>query len=259
MRRSGARVTADRAASSAASALARYLVAELGGRYSIELGIDLENGGAEIDRWFLAATLFGSRIPASVATRTYHTLAAAGIATVADVEDRSWTHLVEILDAGGYARYDYRMASRLHALARTVEDRLQGRIETLAGISSARDLEAALDALPGWGPVTIRLFLRELRGIWPGADPRLDPRVEEAARHLGLAGPAESAEGGRWLTSIADAAGLDVRDLEAALVRLSIAHGRQLDTCPGGSDCAFMRRLEARASSRPGRAPARSR
>ncbi len=30
------------------------------------------------------------------------------------------------------------------------------------------ELRAALDALPGWGPVTIRLFLRELRGVWPG-------------------------------------------------------------------------------------------
>ena len=28
-------------------------------------------------------------------------------------------------------------------------------------------LHAALDALPGWGRVTVRLFLRELRGVWP--------------------------------------------------------------------------------------------
>jgi len=27
------------------------------------------------------------------------------------------------------------------------------------------ELEAALDALPGWGPVTVGAFLRELRGV----------------------------------------------------------------------------------------------
>jgi hypothetical protein len=153
------------------SSTARALVAELGGRYSTELGIDLEKGGGEIERWFLAATLFGSRISASVAMRTYGTLASAGIATGQDVEGWSWERLVEQLDAGGYARYDYRMASRLHALAGAVRDRLQGRVESLAGLGNPRELEAALDALPGWGPVTVRLFLRELRGIrlwvWP--------------------------------------------------------------------------------------------
>jgi hypothetical protein len=44
----------------------------------------------------------------------------------------------------------------------------------------------ALDVLPGWGPVTIQLFLRELRGAWPGAQPPLDRRAAAAARHLGL-------------------------------------------------------------------------
>ena len=50
-------------------------------------------------------------------------------------------------------------------------------------------LRAALDVLPGWGPVAIQLFLRELRGVWPGAQPPLDPRAEYAACHLGLPGP----------------------------------------------------------------------
>src|SRR5262245_61862233 len=95
---------------------ARALVAELGGRYSTELGIDIDEGGGEIERWFLAATLFGSRISASVAMRTYRALASAGIATVQNVGGWSWEELVKLLDAGGYARYDYRMASRLQAL-----------------------------------------------------------------------------------------------------------------------------------------------
>ena len=39
--------------------LARRVVGMLGGRYSAELGIDVDAGDAEIERWFLAATLFG--------------------------------------------------------------------------------------------------------------------------------------------------------------------------------------------------------
>lgn len=216
--------------------LVRALVAELGGRYSTELGIDLQMGGGEIERWFLAATLFGSRISASVAMRTYRELASAGIAAVQDVEGRSWEQLVELLDAGGYARYDYRMASRLHALALAVQDRLGGRVESLAGLANPHELEAALDSLPGWGPVTVGLFLRELRGVWPGAEPEPDSRVAESALNVGLARAANAV----GLEPVASAAGVDARDLEAALVRLSIAHGRAFDVCPGGSACTMI-------------------
>ena len=49
--------------------LARRVVAVLGGRYSAELGIDVDASDAEVERWFLAATLFGARISARVAER----------------------------------------------------------------------------------------------------------------------------------------------------------------------------------------------
>jgi hypothetical protein len=39
--------------------LARRVVEVLGGRYSAELGIDVDAGDAEVERWFVAATLFG--------------------------------------------------------------------------------------------------------------------------------------------------------------------------------------------------------
>src|SRR5215510_7141520 len=43
--------------------LARGAVSALGGRYSAELGIDVDAGDAQIERWFLAATLFGRGSP----------------------------------------------------------------------------------------------------------------------------------------------------------------------------------------------------
>jgi hypothetical protein len=84
-------------------------------------------------------------------------------------------------------------------LVRAVVRQLGGRFSTELGIdvdaddaeigrrhTDSRDLASALDDLPGWGPVTVGLFLRELRGVWPGARVPLDAQVVEAARHLGL-------------------------------------------------------------------------
>jgi hypothetical protein len=39
-----------------------------------------------------------------------------------------------------------------------------------------------------------------------------------------------------------EACGLDVRDLEADLVRLDLAHGRVMADCPGGRACPALRR-----------------
>jgi hypothetical protein len=193
--------------------LARAVVRQLGGRFSVELGIDVDAGDAEIDRWFLAATLFGTRISSSVAERAFQVLETGGIRRIAQASERTWDELVELLDAAGYVRYDFRTATRLQALAAAVGD------------------------LPGWGPVTVGLFLRELRGVWPGARLPLDPRAAEAARHLGLL---DATDGLEQVRAIAARAGVDARDLEAALVRLALRHRRRVG-CPGGHACtAFL-------------------
>ena len=95
-----------------------------------------------------------------------------------------------------------------------------------------------MDALPGWGPVTIRLFLRELRGVWPGAGLPPDERALAAAHHLELLG---SRPGVADLARLAGACGLDVRDLESGLVRLDLAHGPAMARCPGGQACLALR------------------
>ncbi len=192
---------------------ARELVERLGGRFSVEMGIDVDRSDHEVDRWFLAASLFGTRIAWPVVERTFAVLREAGIETVADAGGRDRRELIELLDAGGYARYDERTATRLRRLAEVVAERY-GRPSALKAERDPLRLEAALDELPGWGPTTVRLFLRELRGIWPGADPPFDERAAEAALALGL--PVRDVATLRRLAQRAD---LDVRDLEAALVR----------------------------------------
>lgn len=211
---------------------ARKIVATLGGRFSLELGIDLDRDPEEVERWALASTLFGNRILTTVAMRTYRVFERAGVRTIEDAGGRDRGDLIALLDEGGYLRYDERAASRLLALAQVIADRYHGRLATLGEeIADSEELERALRALPGWGPVTVGAFLRELRGVWPGADPPLDTRAAAAARHLKL--PA----GSHALSSLAAAAHLDFRDLEAGLVRLCLCH--DLRGCPGGEECPF--------------------
>lgn len=231
-------VTPARRQVPAGAALVRILVDALGGRFSTELGIDLDRNPAQVERWFLAATLFGTRISVAIAERTYRALSAAGVHTITGAGERTWDELVALLDAGGYARYDFRTATRLHDLARALGERHGGRVLSLAVITDPRALERALDALPGWGPTTVRIFLRELRGIWPGADPPLDERTLEAAAHLHLTAH-NSALTAAALAALASEAGVDARDLEAAFVRLSLRH-RSRATCPGGAACVVL-------------------
>lgn len=224
--------------------LARRVVL-LGGMYSTELGIDLRDGEEEVSRWFLASTLFGTRIPTRTVERTFGVLDRAGV-TVARARRISWDRLVELLDAGGYARYDFRTATRLQSLSEALDARYGGAVGAIeASAATPSGLEAALDALPGWGPVTVGVFLRELRGVWALADPPLGEPALEGGRHLGLLGRRGEKE---RLQVVAGAAGIDVRDLECALVRLTLAHRRTMAACPGG------RRCRALAGTGPGAA-----
>ena len=218
--------------------LARRVVTVLGGRFAAELGIDVDAGDAEIERWFLAATLFGTRISASVAERTFRELAAAGLARIAQAREVPAAELVGLLDAGGYARYDFRTAARLNKLSEVVCDQFGGRVASISHAHpSYPELHAGLAALPGWGEVTVRLFLRELRGVWPGAQPPLDERAADSARHLSLLASGAVLSN---LAGLASTAGLDLRDLESGLVRLALGHHRAMASCPGGQACAAL-------------------
>lgn len=209
--------------------IARALVTQLGGRFSTEAGIDVDSGDHEIERWFLAATLFGTRISAATAIRAFGVLDCAGVHTITDAGRSSPDELIQLLDEGGYARYDERTAQRLLDLAETCERDHPNGISELGRTHRRVDaLRSALLALPGWGPVTVGAFLRELRGVWPGAELPLDDRVAGAARHLGLGDESFDL---LELHRLAREGGLDPRDLEAALVRLALSHQRSYTQC----------------------------
>ncbi len=171
---------------SAHARLARRVADAPGGRYSTELGIDVDAGDAEIERCFLAATLFGTRISAAVAERTFGVLSDACLARIGQARHIPLDDFIAFLDEGGSAR----TAARLKALSGIMGERYDGRAGMIGQqFSTYPTLRAALDALPGWGPVIIQLFLRELPGVWPGRADAARPTRRVRRRHLGP-GPA---------------------------------------------------------------------
>ncbi len=189
--------------------------------YSQELGLDLER---EEDRfkWFLASILFAKRISSQLAKRTYREFEKQGIVTPESIIDAGWDKLVEVLDSGGYVRYDFSTASNLLEIA----TRLRERYGSLEGLHTqakdSRDLEKRLLEFKGVGPTTVNIFLRELKGVWEKARPQLSPLAREVASRLGLAEEE-----------------LDLPTVEAALVKLNLefCKGRRCSGCPVMEGC----------------------
>lgn len=211
-----------------AEALTRY-----SGRFAAELGIDLRAGPEARQQWFLAAILYGARISGRLAARTYRVFAARKIYTPEAILAQGWDNLVVLLDEGGYARYDFKTATKLLRVMGTLKEVYQGSLERLHELSGGyADLESRLRALgAGIGPATVNIFLRELRGIWAWATPPLSPLAQDAGERLGLFPPGLTPEaalealGREWQAQ--PVAGYDLADLEAALVRLGLSLRRR--------------------------------
>ncbi|MGA7873724.1 MAG: hypothetical protein WCA22_22785 [Candidatus Binatus sp.] len=165
------------------------LVETVGGRFSAKLGIDLQSrDSSELFKWFLAAMLFGARISETLAARTYGEFAKRRLLEPKSITRCGWNGLVEVLDAGGYARYDFKTASKLLEVSKSLTDRYAGDLNRLHEAAlDAHDLEDRLKKLgKGVGDTTVGIFLRELRGIWEKADPVPSELVIDAATCLRL-------------------------------------------------------------------------
>jgi endonuclease III len=162
---------------------------EYPGRFSVELGIDLSAGWSrEVFRWFLASVLFGARISGTIVKRTFREFASRNVVSPEAVLATGWDGLVEILDRGGYVRYDFKTATRLLELSRTLRERYDGDLANLhAAAADPHDLEERLKSLAkGIGDVTVSIFLREMRGIWKKAEPLPSDLAVMAAKARGI-------------------------------------------------------------------------
>ncbi len=211
------------------------LIQRVGGSYAKNLGIDLKSlRPGEVFKWLLASILFGARISEKIAAQTFRVFTREGVISPQTILDRGWDGLVQILDEGGYARYDFKTATKLLDVVQALQMEYNGDLNLLPEASKDNDdLETRLQSLAkGIGPVTVNIFLRELRGIWDMADPLPGGLCVEAARDLGLI-PKNLASPKRILERLKDlwkahgVAGMDFTDFEAALARQGIENRRR--------------------------------
>ncbi|MGD8568256.1 MAG: hypothetical protein PVJ39_09225 [Gammaproteobacteria bacterium] len=157
--------------------------------YSEALGIDLsKNTDSELFKWLLASVLYGARISETIAEHTYQTFASYGLLTPEEILDAGWHFLVNpVMAEGGYVRYDGKTSTTVLRISDMLINEYDGSLLKLHNMAhDSRDLESKLDAFPGIGPVTVNIFLRELRPYWKHSDPELLPLVAEASQTLGL-------------------------------------------------------------------------
>lgn len=190
--------------------------------YSQELGLDLRR---EEDRfkWFLASILFAKRISSQIAKKTYKEFEREEIVTPESIIEAGWDKLVEVLDSGGYVRYDLSTASKLLEIVSSLKENY-GSLENLyAQAKDNKDLEGKLLEFKGVGPTTVNIFLRELKGIWGKARPSLSPIAKEVAAKLGLS------EGE-----------LEQSTVESALVRIGLefCKNKKCLDCPVRGECS---------------------
>jgi endonuclease III len=227
----------------------RTLVSRVPGRFSSELGLSLPAlRRRELVLWFLAAILYGTRISGAIVARTHAEFVRRGLTSPEQIVETGWDGLVEALDAGGYVRYDFKTATKLLEVMTRLIDQYGGDLQTLHDeAGDERDVETRLKALgKGIGEVTVQIFLRELRGIWPKAQPALSPLSILAARDLALCSATEgrgdrvTVDRLRALWKRAGVKGARFNDFESALVRLGRDHcrRRRKQDCPMREFCA---------------------
>ena len=169
--------------------LAEMLVRNFGARYTELMDIKVETGDdEEIFKWFLASVLFGAPIRAETAIKTYKCFKMRGVLSPSKILETGWDGLVEILDEGGYTRYDFKTATKLLEIAKNLQERYGGSLNSLhEKASDSRDLEERIKNLAkGIGDATVSIFLRELREIWAKADPKPTSLVILSAKNLGI-------------------------------------------------------------------------
>ncbi|KXB08166.1 hypothetical protein AKJ58_00775 [candidate division MSBL1 archaeon SCGC-AAA385D11] len=189
--------------------------------YSEELGLNLREPEGRF-KWFLASILFGKRISAEIAKRTFAKFESAGITTSEKILEAGWDKLVEILDSGGYTRYDFSTASKLLNISRLLEKKYGSLEKLYASAENNKDLEKRFLEFKGIGPTTVNIFLRELRPIWEKADPKVSSPALDVVKKIKL-------EENR-----------KIKFLESSLVRVNLEYckSKRCQGCPVRKSCS---------------------
>jgi len=162
------------------------LIKQHGKLYSVQLGINLASKKeSELFKWFLASILFGKRIGENIAAKTYSEFVKANVLTPNAILKAGWDYLVEILDEGGYVRYDFSTATKLLEISKKLLGEYGSLTKLKESSKNEKEIVSKLLEFKGVGPVTANIFLRELRMIWP-VDPEPLPTVKKTAKRFGI-------------------------------------------------------------------------
>lgn len=132
--------------------------------YSSDLGIDLKSKKeTEFFKWFLACLLFGKPIQQQVAKRTYFEFIKTGLASPQAILQVGWDKLVKILDQGHYVRYDFSTATKLSDICKALINQYGTITNLIKESNSLKGLQRRLLQFKGIGPVTAKIFLRDLK------------------------------------------------------------------------------------------------
>jgi len=131
------------------------------------LGIDLASKSEEeLFKWFLACLLFGKPIQTEIAERAWRELIKAHLTNPTAVSRAGWNKLVSLLDRAHYVRYDFSTATKLLEVCQELKRRYGTLTSLLVQAETATELSRRLQEFKHIGPVTARIFLREIRPIW---------------------------------------------------------------------------------------------
>ena len=88
---------------------------------------------------------------------------------------------------GGYVRYDGKTSTQVLKNCETLLKKYNGSLNELhEKVKDSNDLENRLLEFYGIGPITVNIFLRELRPFWKKADPKVLSVIKRRANRLGI-------------------------------------------------------------------------
>lgn len=132
-----------------------------------DIGVDLHTKSeSQTYRWLLACLLFGKPIQQAVVLRTYEALLRAGATSLRALSNYSWEAIVVVLDKAHYTRYDFSTATKLLTIANYIITTYGSVCGMLKACKNKDEFEKQFLALPGVGPVTTEIFMREVAPLW---------------------------------------------------------------------------------------------
>jgi hypothetical protein len=132
-----------------------------------DLGIDLPSRSeTALFKWFLACLLFAKPIQGQIAGRACRELIRARLVSPDAILRAGWDELVRLLDQAHYVRYDFSTATKLLAVSKELKAAYGSLTNLVAQAKTPAELSARLQEFKHIGPVTARIFLREVRPVW---------------------------------------------------------------------------------------------